>query len=68
MRSRAVHTRKELAMRVVRGIEKTAGVMSILVGMCGMDSANLLYPVGLLIVGSILTALGMREERGLHFA
>lgn len=55
-------------MKVVRSIEKATGVMSILVGMCGMDSANLLYPVGLLIVGSILTALGMRKERGLHFA
>lgn len=59
--------RKGLEMKVVREIEKTIGCGLVLVGMCGMDSPNLLYPVALMVAGVAVARLGLKPVKGLHF-
>lgn len=54
--------RKDIAMlKVVRGVERTIGCGLVMIGMCGMDSVNLLYPVALMVVGAVIARQGLKE-------
>lgn len=55
-------------MRVMKEVEKTIGCGLVMFGMCAMDSANLVYPVALMIAGVAIARVGMMPTRGLHFA